>query len=287
VRSHFRNFSYLTGLCLSLFVAGCGGKEAVNEKDLVASYKDKHLTMEMLKHYMPAEVSEKDSARLADAFVKQWLKEQAVMDEALSYDQGLAQEVEYKVRDYKAKLIMHTYQQRIIEESLDKNVSNKEVIAFYEANKDNFVSRETLYNYFYIVTRNSSLNNAADWMRNGSTNDIQQLKEWAAENALESKLDSTYVGEAKIDIVSKGYYGNLQKTDPGKLIRWNGVIKGEKRFYLFKMIDVVREGEPLAVSLCKDKILDLILNERKVSLIEKNEERILKNARTNNSIKEY
>ncbi|HEX2898087.1 MAG TPA: hypothetical protein VHS96_00055, partial [Bacteroidia bacterium] len=117
--------------------------------------------------------------------------------------------------------------------------------------------------------------------------DIVKLREWATENAIEYKVDSNYVNEAKIEFVSKGYYGNLQKTEPGKLIRWNGVIRGEKRYYLFKMIKVVEAGEPLTIELCRDKIVDLIMNERKVSLIEKNEERILKNALTNNYIHEY
>jgi hypothetical protein len=268
------------------FAASCGDSPKSYQEGVVASYKDKQLTREMLNHYLPNNVAPKDSARFADAFVKQWVKEQAVMDEALSYDAALAQEVEYKVQDYKAKLIMHSYQNRIIEESLDKNVSKKEIIAFYEANKQNFLSTERLYSYFYIVTSKSDNAAVGDWMRGNSSADIKKMQAWANENALESKVDSSYVTEAKIDIVSKGYYGNLQKSGLGKLIRWNGVIRGEKRYYLFKMINVVEPGEPMAVELCRDKIIDLILNERKVSLIEKNEERILKNARSNNYVKE-
>jgi hypothetical protein len=274
------------GLALVVSIAGCGGGNMTGNSGAVASFKDKSLTLDMLNHYLPQGVSPKDSARFSDAFVKQWLKEQAVMDEALSYDAQLAQEVEYKVQDYKAKLIMNSYQNRIIEESLDKNVSKKEVLAFYEANKQNFISTERLYNYFYIVTSRSDNAQVGDWMRSSKPSDIVKMQEWAAENALESKVDSTYATEAKIEIVSKGYYGNLQKTAPGKLIRWNGVIRGEKRYYMFKMIDIVEPGAPLAIELCRDKIIDLILNERKVSLIEKNEERILKNARSNNSIQE-
>ena len=159
-------------------------------------------------------------------------------------------------------------------------------MAIYEANKQNFISTEKLFNYFYIVTNNRDNGQVGEWMRSNSAADHAKMVEWAGKNALEAKVDSTYVNEAKIELVSKGYYGNLQKTGPEKLIRWNGVIRGEKRYYLFKMVKIVEIGEPLAIELCRDKIIDLILNERKVSLIEKNEERILKNARSNNSIQE-
>lgn len=266
---------------------GCGGGSKTDGAGMVASYKDRQLTREMLSHYLPKGLAPEDSARVSKAFVKQWLEEQAVMDEALDKYKGLAEEVEYKVQDYKAKLIMHSYENRMIEEALDKNVSKKEIVAFYEANKDNFISTEKLYNYFYIVTPKSDISGVADWIRSSNPQDIVKLREWATENAIEYKVDSNYVNEAKIEFVSKGYYGNLQKTEPGKLIRWNGVIRGEKRYYLFKMIKVVEAGEPLTIELCRDKIVDLIMNERKVSLIEKNEERILKNALTNNYIHEY
>ncbi len=270
-----------------LAVVGCGGGKTQDNAGAVASYKDRQLTKEMLANYLPKGLSPEDSSRVSKAFVQQWLEEQAIMDEALSTYKDLAEEVEYKVQDYKAKLIMHSYENRLLEESLDKNVSKKEIVAFYEANKDNFISSEKLYNYFYIVTSKSDNAAVGDWIRSSNPQDIVKLREWAVENAIEYKVDSNYVNESKIEFVSKGYYGNLQKTAPGKLIRWNGVIRGEKRYYLFKMIRIVEAGEPLTIELCRDKIVDLIINERKVSLIEKNEEKILKNARTNNYIHEY
>jgi hypothetical protein len=276
-----------SGIGLMLAVVGCGGGKTQDNAGAVASYKDRQLTKEMLANYLPKGLSPEDSSRVSKAFVQQWLEEQAIMDEALSTYKDLAEEVEYKVQDYKAKLIMHSYENRLLEESLDKNVSKKEIVAFYEANKDNFISSEKLYNYFYIVTSKSDNAAVGDWIRSSNPQDIVKLREWAVENAIEYKVDSNYVNESKIEFVSKGYYGNLQKTAPGKLIRWNGVIRGEKRYYLFKMIRIVEAGEPLTIELCRDKIVDLIINERKVSLIEKNEEKILKNARTNNYIHEY
>ncbi len=279
----------LWGVSLSLlaFVMGCGGSSLGDAEGLVASYKEKQLTQENIRQFLPEGVAAKDSARIANAYVKQWLKEQAIMDEALSNYSDLAEEVEAKVEDYRAKLIMHSYQSRLIEESLEKNVSRKEVLAFYEANKSNFNSKENLYNYFYVVTKNRDRSDPSKWIKSSDPADQKRLLEWSKTNALEFKLDSTFVNEAIINHVSKGYYGNLKKSDPGKLIRWTGVIKGENRYYLFKMVKVVNVGEPLTLDQCKDKIRDIILNERKISMIEKNEERILKNAKSNNIIREY
>lgn len=270
-----------------LLVSGCGGSDGTAEEPVIASFKEKKLTASLLQHYIPEGVSAKDSARYADQFIKQWLKEQAVMDKALSADPDLSEKVEFKVQDYRAKLIMNTYETQLVEREMDKEVPMSEVVTYYEAHKDNFRSKEALYNYFYLVSTSNSLNEVSSWMRSNSVEDKAQLKQWADTNALEAKLDSTYVGATRISEVSKGYYGNLQKAEIGKLIRWNGVIQGERRRYLFKMLDMVEQGELLPVRLCADKIRNLILNERKIKLIESTEEKILKNARASNYIREY
>ncbi|HHG84231.1 MAG TPA: hypothetical protein ENJ82_05720 [Bacteroidetes bacterium] len=273
----------LAGLVL-LFASGCGSGNDTEEEPAVASYKDTKLTPSLLAHYIPAGVSTEDSMRYAKQFIEQWLKEQSIMDKALKTDPTLATKVEFKVRDYRAKLIVNTYETDLVKREMDKNIPMSEVVTYYEAHKDYFRSKKPQFCYFFLMTSNNSLSQPGSWMRSNSESDRLNLENWAKANAMEMKLDSTYVGISEIAEVSKGYYGNLQKAGIGKLIRWNGVIQGERRRYLFKMIDIVAEGDYLPVSLCKNKIRNLILNERKIKLIESTEEKILKNAQESNYI---
>jgi hypothetical protein len=201
-------------------------------------------------------------------------------------DEDLAARIAYKVEDYRAELIKHEYHSRLIRDSMDTKVPEKEIMDYYEKNKANFRGKENLYAYFYFTTASDDIDEAADWMRSGNYSDILKLREWAKQNALDFKVDSAYVGEAVITQVSKGYFGALQDAPRGKLIRWNGVIQGERRRYLFKMIDIIENGAPLPLALCREKIISLLTNERKVALIQNTDKRILENARANNNIRE-
>lgn len=268
-----------------LFFGACGSSGEESEEEVLASFKEKKLTRENLLRYIPADVSPKDSTRYAEQYIERWIKEQAVMDYALTKDAGLYADVEFKVQDYRAKLIMSSYEANLVEDEMEQEISQAEINAYYEANKDNFRSKENQYNYFYIVSTSRELRDVEAWMRSDSKEDVEKLKKWAETNAMTAKLDSTYDGDNKIDDVSKGYFGNLKKASIGKLIRWNGVIQGERRRYLFKMIDIVTPGEYLPVILCRDKIRDLLLNERKINLIKSTEEKILSNARASNYIR--
>jgi hypothetical protein len=272
--------------CLAmLFFGACGSSVEESDEEVLASFKEKKLTRENLLRYIPDDVSSKDSARYAEQFIDQWVIEQAVMDYALTKDAGLFADVEFKVQDYRAKLIMSSYEAALVKEEMDLEIPKAEIRSYYEENKDNFRSKESQYNYFYIVSTNRNLGEVEGWMRSDNEEDVQKLKTWAETNAMVAKLDSTYTGDSKINEVSKGYFGNLKKAGIGKLIRWNGVIQGERRRYLFKMINVVEPGQHLPVILCRDKIRDLLLNERKIKLIKSTEDKILSNARASNYIR--
>ncbi|MEM7037735.1 MAG: hypothetical protein AAF570_12200, partial [Bacteroidota bacterium] len=151
---------------------GCGGAEEEDPSPVIAEFKDKKLNQRMLSHYIPDGVPIQDSARYADQFIKQWLKEQAIMAVAMKQDEGLAERIEYKVEDYRAKLIMHEYHTRLIQDSLDKKVPMDEVMKYYNANKDNFRSKEVLYSYLYVVSTVSDVSEQAGWMRSGTQEDF-------------------------------------------------------------------------------------------------------------------
>lgn len=240
----------------------------------------------MLTHYIPEGVTGKDSARFAQQAIEHWMRDQSVMDHALEVDPDLAERIAYKVEDYRAELIKYEYHTKLIEDSIDMEIAEAEIVDYYEKNKQNFRGKENMYCYFYLMTAEDKVEEAANWIKSNSYTDVLKLREWARQNALDYKIDSNYVGESTIIQVSKGYYGDLKDAGVGKLIRWNGVIQGERRRYLFKMIDVIENGASLPLHLCRDKIRGLIVNERKVALIERTDNRILDNARANNYIRE-
>lgn len=262
---------------------GCGSGET-DTSPVIAKYKSKNLTQNGLAHYLPEEINKEDSTRFADLYVERWLKEEAIVDVALNTIPELGEEVEFKVEDYRKKLILHEYTTHLIQDSLNREIPDAEIRTYYQQNQGDFSSNENLYQYFYISTAERNTREIREWMDSDKSEFLDSLRKWSAINALEYKLDSGYVGESRIREISKGYYGDLKKSRIGKLIRWNGVIQGQQRRYLFKMHNMVEVGDPLPFVLAKDKIRRILLNERKSQLIENVEERILKDARTNNYI---
>lgn len=260
----------------------CGGGDGT---PVVASYNGHELTRKQLAWHMPKDVTGEDSTRLADAYIQQWLREQAICDAALSQFEGLEEEIAFMVEDDRRKHILHEYTSRLINDSLRADVGEEEILAYYRENRDKFIAREPSYSYFYISTQSTDTREVNEWMRGNDPTSLDKLVQWAQTNAIDFKLDSTFKGENELNELGKGYFGNLKKSGTGKLIRWNTVIKGQKNiYYFFKLHAMAQPGEPKPLSLIREDIRAIIINERKAALSQRAEERVLRDARPNFTI---
>jgi hypothetical protein len=279
-KTAYGSFTWIGALLILL--SACRGGE---ESSVVASYKDTDLHLRQLEQYIPKDASEDDSTRYAKLYIDQWLKAQAIGDLAMQTIPNLQDEIEFKVEDYRQKLIMHEYSSRLIRDSLDTTIRSNDVLEYYKANTATFISPVRMYSYFYVVCRAENTGDVVEALSGTKSEDIRNLLDWAKVNALEYKLDSTYAPESVINEITKGYFGELRDAGVGRVIKWSGMIQGQRRRYYFKMLDKVEENGPLPVLLARDRISNILLNERKVKLIEQSEKNIVDNARRNNYIR--
>lgn len=270
-----------------LLFSGCNGwfSGGGDNSPTVASYKKRVLTQEKLNHYLPDNLNEEDSIRFANQYIDQWLREQAVADVALRTIGGLEDEIAYKVEDYRSKLILHEYTNYILDNNLDSTVSQKELEKRYNRESDKFLSKENLYSYFFVITTTSNSSFIYNRLKSDDPDQIRELKDWCDEDGASYKLDSSYALGESLTEINKGFFSDILNANEGKVMRSTGSKDGKTYRYFFKMINVLDEGSVLPLPLVEDRVRDIIINERKIKLIEAEEEKILKNAIMRNDIK--
>lgn len=268
-----------TCTCIAFFVlvvAGCGNKGDGSPE--IARFRDNFLTRNQLKVHLPDGLNEEDSARLAKYYIDQWVREQAIAEAAMKQIPNLSKEIDQKVEEFRRTLLLQEYNKWVIANKLDRNVPDDSIRGFYDQEKENYIASENLFSYFYISTTEEGSNGISDLIKSEDPLKIRELSENIASTAIHYKLDSSFVDSYQIEQDRKGYLGSLENGDVGQLIRWSGVIQGQKRKYFFKMLDKVEKGDPLPFPLVKNEIRQTILNERKLRLINEEQERIYKEA---------
>ncbi len=275
-----RHILFLFLLCVSAGSCGSWG-DGEDDTPIVVAFKDEVLRQGELASRVPEGLSEKDSIFYAEFYIEQWIHEQAVADAALSKITDLEQKIEHKVRDYRRKLIVHEYTNYLVANKLDTNVDEQELREFYGREKENFPSKEDLYNYFFIVSPVEESRSIREWLKSEDAWAADSARNWAAlpGNADIVKLDSQYADASTLNEMGKGYFGDLKKSKIGQLIRWTGVIHGMRKRYYFRLIDVILPGEPMPYGLIKDELRTILLNERKFDIIRREEDRIVNEAK--------
>lgn len=275
-------------LVLVVCLAGiaCSGGNRPSKDEMIARYKNEVLLRDELDYHLPAGMLGEDSIRFAEKYIEDWLISQAVAEAAVSLINNLDQRIDFKLKNFKNHLVNHEFTEYLITRELNTLVSEEEIRNYYEKNPDKFRSKANYFSFFHIKVDNTNdyyRINAP--IRSNDPDKIEELAEWAKDNALEYRLDSAFVTDAEIERVSKGfYYGSIKRSRVGVVFPYSSTEDGKVYYNYFKLLNAIKPGEMLTLELCKDRIVDIILNQRKSQLIERREKELIQQATSENKI---
>lgn len=115
----FQRILILLGL-LTMVVAACTPVETGKGQDdrLLATVFNRSLYLSDLDEMIPESASKQDSTLFINAFTERWVRENVLMHEAeVNIPQDL--NIDRLVRDYRASLIKHNYEQILVELEMD------------------------------------------------------------------------------------------------------------------------------------------------------------------------
>ena len=108
------------------------------EVDVVAKVDDKTLHGSDIKRDMPKDLSSVDSVTFAKMYIENWVLNQLKMrraEEVLSSHQA---DIERLVEGYRQSLIMRQLDQYYIDSTIDLEITDKQLSAYYRANSASF-----------------------------------------------------------------------------------------------------------------------------------------------------
>ncbi len=274
------SFSVRRNLCLafslcSLWIVGCGDGKPVEEGPTVATYRDYSLSLQEVQFHLPDSLASEDSLKLAQKYIQSWVRSKAVQEAAQRAMPDLEKRIRYRMKDYESSLIEHEYALYLLEqEQTALQVSEQEIASYYENNSGKFLARADYYQFFYLKTELSGQYKVTNLMRSSEISDITELRTWGEENAVEYKLDSTYREVGELERISDGYYfGDIKRASRGTVYPYahnEELEDGEITYYdFFKLINVIETGELLPLEMCRERIRQLIRNQRKQSIIDR------------------
>jgi len=261
-----------------LITASCSNTKPGAEEISVARAYDKLLTISDIGDIAKGAESEVDSMMKVNAFIEQWLRQQVLLYKAEQILDGEKKDVERQLEEYRKSLLIFNYEREYVSSHLDTSVSEKEIKEFYDSHQDDFILKENIIkvNYLILDKKTPRLEKVKTWFRSDGAREQKQLREYAFQYAVNFFFDN----EAWLAFEELLKQIPIKTYDKEEYLRNNRFIEAQDSSYIYlvniKGFRIKDSVSPLSFET--ENIRTMILNKRKLKLIEEMEKSIYNEA---------
>lgn len=283
-------------LLIVLLLASCdlikfkenrNGEQAVQQEP-IARVKDIYLYPHDMEGAISKNLSPEDSANRMEQLINSWIRKQLIISEAssrLSFDEA---ELERRLLDYKYALMVHKFEEQYVNQELDKEVTSKEISNYYKENIDNFRLNQNIIRGIFVQLPKEAprINKFKRQLSSGDPKRREDVISYCHSYATKAHLgDSTWVYFEQV-IVNTPFQDIANKQD---FLEENTFVEREddKHIYLLKVLAYKTVNQISPIEFVWEEIEKIILNKRKIKLVNELENEIFERAKENSDFETY
>lgn len=269
-----------------LLASGCTETVDHKGKTPLVQVGDNYLYMEDVMAVTPPGISEKDSAEMADRYIKNWIDDMLLYAKAegnIPDDAGINE----LVNSYRRELITHTYIEQIVSQEVENLIPDSEVEEYYNENKDAFLAVEPYIKGLYIKVPKtaSGISQVRQWYKDGSERSVDKIEKYGLRNAVDYEYFYDRWRSVNDFFLRLPTDADKEKNNIGKN---KNIELSDSAFYYFLHIeDYLGKGEILPLEYAGKDIREIIMNNKRVEFITKMKKDLYDEACDKNDIKYF
>lgn len=277
----------LFSLCF-LVIFSCDLTLKPNNQDLVARVNSSFLTFDDIDAALFEGLSHEDSLIQIQNVINNWATEQLLQDGArINLEAEQQSEFVILVQQYKSDLYTSAYLEALVKQNLDTTITNQELEEAYNQNKELFVLKEDLIKLRYINhdKKLPNSNEIKNRFRRYNAEDRSVLDTISLQFNSFFLNDSVWIKSSqvisKIKPLKKGFNKLLLK-------KINFIqLKDSLGLYLMEVKDVLEIGSQAPMAYALPTLKQIIINKRKLKLVNQLKSEIVDNAIKNKKFEIY
>lgn len=272
-------------LFLSVFTS-CSEQYDHKGRTPLANIGSEFLYKEDVLSAMPAGMSGTDSAVFMDRCIKEWTEDALLYEKAKGNIPDNA-EINTLVENYRKALIVHAYQQQLIEQKLSDELPEEEIRAYYEGHKELFVAERPLMKGLFVkVPLNApELNNVRKWYKRNTPENVEHLEKYSFRNA----VGYEYFCNRWMPVTDVMDKIPLAVPDMETYLQQNKTleVKDTANYYFLNITDYLKAGEQEPYEFAAGKVRAILVNARRMSFIKEIKEDLYRKASERKRINYY
>lgn len=237
-----------------------------------------------IQSVLPLSLSASDSVSFVEQYKLNWMKELLLMDKATHNIPNNA-EIDRLVENYRKSLILHTYQQELINQNLANEVTEEEMLAYFEEHQTLFKAERPLLKGLFIKVPLSApqLTQLRRWYKDTARVAVENLEKYGLQHAV--KYEYFYDKWVSIaEILDWVPYDEEELTDY-LTKRQYLELKDTTFYYFLNVTDYRPVGAQEPFEFAQSQVKDILLNMRRMDYIEQVKNELYEEALEENIIK--
>jgi len=270
-----------------VFLTSCSYFFDRKTERVIARAYDDYLYESDLKGVIPPGTAPEDSTILAKNFIDTWIHQRLLIRQAENNLTTEQLDFSSQLESYKNSLTIFEYEHELVNQKLDTIVSEDEIETYYSSNQKNFLLKENIVQlqYVKIPVKSKNIKQFKDLLFSGASEDKTRLSELAEKYAADYFLDEQdwlLFNDVLAQIPIKTY------NQEDYLKNHQNLEVQDSLYYYFVRFRDFRIKENISpLSFEKERIRNIILNKRKMELINKMHQDVYDNALKKNDFEAY
>lgn len=282
----FLNKFIIFSLAVSAFACGKKkGKEPYGK--LLATVYGSELYASEVAEALGNFSSPQDSLQAVKEFVNEWIKQEVLLHKANEVLNDEEKDKSLELERYQNDLLIYDLQQKIIAQKLDTVVSDIEIGNYYKNNLSNFELKENIVRLIFFKLPVNLKNTNKLWLQfqRGRDEDLEELTLTAVENNGNFFRDEDVW--LSFDDVLKEVpivtYNQENFLNNNKFIK----LTDQNYVYFVKIVDFKIRNSASPLEFERERIRNIILNKRKVKMVNDYELKLIRDAEEKNNIRKF
>lgn len=256
------------------------------EQSPVVSVKDKILYQADLDEALPSGLTGEDSINAAHSYIEAWINDQLMYDKA-SQNIVNKEEIETLVQNYRKSLITNMYQEQLLKEHFSKSISEEEIKAYYNENKEKFKLENSIIKGLFLKIPKSSaqLSNFQKWYKQGTEASIENIEK----NTLQNVVGYDYFYDRWVGFDDMMSNLPVVISDEEQFLRTNKNIEARDSsfVYLVNIKEYKLAGAEAPLDYIKGVLEEIYIEQRKATYLKQVQQDLYDKGLSSEEIKFY
>ena len=276
----------LSGMACCALGASCSRILPDAGREVAAEVHDHYLYEDEIQQMIPAGLPSGDSALLVERYIREWATDLLMYEKAKQNISDMAQ-IDREVEEFRRTLIIHQYQQRLVEQRSVEEPLEDEVRAFYEQNAARMVASENMLKGLFLVVPGDAprLDEVREWVGKADAESLEHIDKYTLQNA----VGYDYFMDHWLPLSSITRKAPFRIKNPAKFLAGPSMVEtsDSTHHYFLKISEYCAVGQPEPYDLARERIAKMLSAKKSGELVSEIERELYEDAVASQDLKIY